>query len=130
MDFRVEHEIKVVRTVLKRVHGPCLMCTRETEYGKRIPRLGMLWLRKQVEPDTHRRVVRAVRIGVAPKGRGLAILEALLCADCLTGLPEVRRNSSSERDAELQRRAALSLHYHTKVGVELKRAATANEAGS
>jgi hypothetical protein len=69
LDFRVEHEIKVVRTVLKRVHGPCLICTRVTEYGKRIPPLDMVWLRKQFEPDTLRRDVRAVRIGVAPKGR-------------------------------------------------------------
>ena len=71
MDFRVEHEIKVVRTVLKRVHGPCLMCTRETEYGKRIPPLRLAWLRRQFEPDTLRRDVRAVRIGVAPKAGAL-----------------------------------------------------------
>jgi hypothetical protein len=114
MEFRVEHEIKVVRTVVKHVHGPCLMCGRETEYGKRIPPLGMAWLRKQFEPDTHRRDVRAVRIGIPPKGRSLQILEALLCADCLARLPNVRRKSSNERDAELQRRAALSHYYHTK----------------
>ena len=105
------------------------MCTRETEYGKRIPPLGMVWVRKQFEADTLRRDVRAVRIGVAPKGRSLALLEALLCAECLAELPEVRQNSSSERDAELQRRAAPSHHYRAKVGAELNPIVFANKAG-
>ena len=82
MDFRVEEEIRVIRNVVKRVHGPCLMCDRETEYGNRIPRLGMEWLLKQFEASARRRNVRAVRIGVAPKDRSRAVLEALICEVC------------------------------------------------
>jgi hypothetical protein len=41
MDFRVEHEIRVIRKVVKHVHGPCLMCEQELEYGARIPRLSV-----------------------------------------------------------------------------------------
>jgi hypothetical protein len=37
MDFRVVHEIRVIRKVVKHVHGPCLLCQREIEYGSRIP---------------------------------------------------------------------------------------------
>ena len=58
MDFRVEDEIVIVTKVVKHVHGPCLMCDRETEYGKRIPLLGMVWLRKQFEPDTRQQSER------------------------------------------------------------------------
>ena len=64
MDFRVEHEIRVIRKVVKHVHGPCLMCEREIEYGGRVPRLGMIWLAQavrsgctpaQFESRSHRR---------------------------------------------------------------------------
>ena len=106
MHFRVEDEI--IQKVVKHVYGPGLLCDRETKDGKRIPRLGMVWLRKQFEPDTRQRYVRAVRIGVPNKGRSLALLEALLCAECSTGLLKVRWDASSERDAELRRRAELS----------------------
>jgi len=88
MDFRVEDEIRVIQKVVKHVHGPCLMCNRETEYGNRIPRLGMVWLRKQFEPDARLRNMRAVRIGVAPKTRSLAVLEALICKACRAGATE------------------------------------------
>jgi hypothetical protein len=114
MDFRVEHEIRVIRKVVKHVHGPCLMCEREIEYGGRVPGLGMTWLRKQFEPELRRRNVRAVRIGVAPKARSLALLEELLCETCQASLPRVRLDASRERDAELRRRAQLSRRYHAK----------------
>ena len=114
MDFRVEDEI--IQKVVKHVYGPCLMCDRETEYGKRIPPLGMVWLRKQFEPDTRQRYVRAVRIGVAPKSRSLALLEALLCADCSAGLLKVRWSATGEREAELRQRAERSYRYHAKMG--------------
>jgi predicted HD phosphohydrolase len=78
MGFREVLEIRVIRKVVKHVYGPCLMCDRETEYCDRIPRLGKVWLAKQFEPDARRRNVRAVRIGVAPKARSLAPLEALI----------------------------------------------------
>jgi len=121
MDFRVVHEIRVIRKVVKHVHGPCLMCQREIEYGSRIPQLGMTWLRKQFEPDVYRRNVKAVRIGVAPKARSLPLLEELLCETCEASLPRVRLDASSERDAELRRRAQLSLRYHAKSEVEQTR---------
>jgi len=35
----------VIERTVKRVIGPCLMCDRQTEYGKRIPRLGEAWVR-------------------------------------------------------------------------------------
>jgi len=121
MDFRVEHEIRVIRKVVKHVHGPCLMCDREIEYGNRIPRLGNVWLPKQFEPDARRRNVRAVRIGVAPKGRSLAVLEALICEVCQAGLPKVRQDASAERDAELRWRAQLSYRYHARQEMEAER---------
>jgi hypothetical protein len=121
MDFRVEHEIRVIRKVVNHVHGPCLVCDCEAEYGDRIPRLGMVWLRKQFEPDARRRNVRAVRIGVAPKGKSLALLEALICEVCQAGLPKVRKDASAERDAELWRRAQLSYRYHAEMEAERER---------
>lgn len=107
MDFRVEEEIRVIQQVVKHFFGPCLMCDRETEYGNKIPRLGMNWLRKQFEPVARLRNVKAVRIGVAPKARSLAVLEALICKDCQAGLLKVRWAAASERDVALQRRVQL-----------------------
>ncbi|MCL4393968.1 MAG: hypothetical protein M1482_04030 [Chloroflexi bacterium] len=121
MDFRVEHEIRVIRKVVKHVHGPCLICDGDTEYGERVPRLGMGWLRKQFEPDSRRRNTRAVRIGVAPKNKSLPLLEALLCETCQAGLPTLRQDASGEREAELQRRAQLSQRYHIEVEAERER---------
>lgn len=123
MAFFVVPEIRVIRKVVKHVHGSCLMCDRETEYGERIPRLGMNWLRKQFEPDARRRNVRAIRIGLAPKAKSLAPLEALLCDVCQAGLPKLRQLASAERDAEQQRRAQLSDRYHAKMEAERGREA-------
>jgi hypothetical protein len=75
-------------------------------------------LRKQFDPDVRRRNLRAVRIGVAPKARSLALLEELLCETCEASLPSVRLDASRERDAELRRRAQLSHRYHAKTEVE------------
>jgi hypothetical protein len=121
MDFRVEHEIRVIRKVVKHVHGPCLMCDCEMEYGERVPRLGMAWLRKQFDPDARRRNVKAVRIGVAPKAKSLAALEALLCDGCRAGLPKLRQDTSAERETELRRRADLSYRYHSEMEAERDR---------
>jgi hypothetical protein len=62
--------------------------------------------------------VKAIRIGVAPEARSLPLLEELLCE---ASLPRVRLDASSERDAELRRRAQLSLRYHAKSEVEQTR---------
>ena len=121
MNFRVEHEIKVIRKVVKHVHGPCLMCDCETEYGERVPRLGMVWLRKQFDPDARRRNMKAIRIGVAPKARSLAPLEALLCDGCQAGLPKLRQDATAERETELGRRAQLSYRYHAEMEAERER---------
>jgi hypothetical protein len=121
MDFRVEHEIKVIRKVVKHVHGPCLTCDRDTEYGERVPRLGMVWLRKQFDPAARQRNVKAVRIGVAPKARSLAALEALLCDGCQAGLPKLRQDASTARETELRRRADLSCRYHAEMEAERER---------
>jgi|ERR1039457_3525664 hypothetical protein len=124
MEFRVEEEIRVIQQVVKHVHGPCLMCDRETEYGNRIPRLGMEWLGKQFEPDARVRNVRAVRIGVAPKAKSLAMLEALLCEVCHAGLLKVRWAAAAERDSVLQRRAELSNRYHAAMDARQEREVT------
>ena len=121
MDFRVEHEIKVIRKVVKHVHGPCLLCDREIEYTERVPRLGMVWLRKQFNPDARRRNIKAVRIGVAPKTKSLASLEALLCDRCHAGLPKLRQDATAERETELYRRAHLSYRYHAEMEAERER---------
>ena len=124
MDFRVEEELRVIQRVVKHFFGPCLMCDRETEYGNRIPRLGMDWLRKQFEPDARVRNLKAVRIGVAPKTRSLAVLEALICKDCHTGLLKVRWAAAAERDAVLQRRAQRSNRYHAAIDAQQEREGT------
>ena len=121
MDFRVEHEIKVIRKVIKHVHGPCLICDREIEYENRVTKLGMQWLRKQFEPDVRNRNVRAVRLGIPPKARSMALLESLLCGVCQAGLSEIRQGTAAERQKELQRRAELSARYHAAVEAERER---------
>jgi hypothetical protein len=115
MDFREEYEMRLTRKVLKHVHGPCMLCERKIEYGDRISRLGKVWAEKQFEPDVRRRNVRAVRIGVAPKARSLALLEELLCEICKAELPKLRLDASAERDTELRSRAESSRRYHARM---------------
>jgi hypothetical protein len=121
MDFRVEHEIKVIRKVVKHVHGPCLICDREIEYENRVTKLGMQWLQKQFEPDARSRNVKAVRLGVPPKARSMALLESLLCAVCQARLPVMRQETAAEREKELRRRAEMSARYDAAVEAERER---------
>jgi hypothetical protein len=93
MDFRVEHEIKVIRKVVKHVHGPCLFCNREIEYEKGIP----------------------------PKARSMALLESLLCGRCQATLPVIRQETAAEREKVLRRRAELSARYRAAVEAERER---------
>ena|SRR5579862_1462001 len=113
MDFRVEHEIKVIRKVIKHVHGPCLFCGREIEYENRVTRLGMQWLHKQFEPDRRSRNVKALQLGIRPKARAMASLESLLCGMCQATLPRVWQQTVAEREKEMRRRAEMSLRYHS-----------------
>lgn len=121
MDFRVEHEIKVIRKVVKHVHGPCLFCDREIEYENRVTKLGMQWLQKQFEPDPRTRNVKALRLGIPPKGRSMALLESLLCCMCQATLPGLRQETATERQKELRRRAEMSARYHAAVEAERER---------
>ena len=124
MDFRVEHEIQVIRKVIKHVHGPCLLCDREIEYEGRVTKLGMQWLRRQFEPDARSRNVKAVRLGIPPKARSMGLLESLLCSVCQAGLPVIRQGTAVERRKELQRRAELSARYHAAVEAQREREVT------
>jgi len=119
MDFLVEEEIEVIRRVIKHVDGPCLICDRETKYLKQIPWLGIEWLRRHFEPTARQRNVNAVRIGVAPYGRSMAVLEALLCDVCGAELIKVRWAASEERGAVLQRRAKRIARYQAAVAATL-----------
>ncbi len=121
MDFRVEHEIKVIRKVVKHVHGPCLICDREIEYENRVTKLGMQWLRKQFEPDARSRIVKAVRLGISPKARSMALLESLLCDTCQGRLPVIRQDTAAEREKELRKRAEMSARYHAAVEPDRER---------
>lgn len=121
MEFRVEHEIKVIRKVVKHVRGPCLFCDHEIEYGIRVTKLGMQWLRKQFEPAARSRNAKAVRLGIPPKARSMALLESLLCATCQAGLPAVRQETAAEREKELRKRAEMSARYHAAVEAERER---------
>ena len=119
MDFHIDEEIVVIRKVIQHVHGPCLMCDRETEYDKRIPRLGMTWLRKQFEPAQRKPNATAVRIGVAPHTKSLGPLEALLCETCRAGLLAMRWAASDERTTALQRRAQASARQNMRTVAEI-----------
>lgn len=121
MDFRVEHEIKVIRKVVKHVHGLCMFCDREIEYENRVTKLGMQWLQKQFEPDARSRNVKALRLGIPPKGRSMALLESLLCAVCQARLPVMRQETAAEREKELRRRMEMSARYHAAVEAERER---------
>jgi len=114
MDFRVDHEIRVIRKVVKHIYGPCLICGNQTKYQNRIQPLKIAWLRKQFEPDVRQRSSRAVRLGIAPKDRSLASLEALLCESFQIELPKIRQDAGNEREAELRRRAHLRDLYHRR----------------
>ena len=121
MDFRVEHEIKVIRKVVKHVHGPCLFCGREIEYENHVTKLGMQWLQKQFEPDARSRNVKALRLGIPPKARSMALLESLLCGICQATLPGIRQETAAERQKELRRRAEMSARYHAAAEGERER---------
>lgn len=114
MGFRVEHEIRVIRKVVKHFYGPCLICDSQTKYRNRSQGFKIAWLRRQFEPDARKRSIRAVRLGIAPKDRSLASLEALLCESCRVELPKIRRDAVHERDAELRRRAHLRDLYYRR----------------
>jgi hypothetical protein len=121
MDFRVEHEIKVIRKVVKHVHGPCLFCDCEIEYENRVTKLGMQWLQKQFEPDARSRNVKALRLGIPPKARSMALLESLLCDTCQGRLPVIRQETAAEREQELRKRAEMSARYHAAVEADRER---------
>jgi len=121
MDFRVEHEIKVIRKVVKHVHGPCLFCDREIEYENQVTKLGMQWLQKQFESDARSRNAKALRLGIPPKARSMALLESLLCDTCQGRLPVIRQETAAEREKELRKRAEMSARYHAAVEAERER---------
>jgi hypothetical protein len=121
VDFRVEHEIKVIRKVVKHVRGPCLFCDREIEYENRVTKLGMQWLQKQFESDARSRNVKALRLGIPPKARSMALLESLLCDTCQGRLPVIRQETAAEREKELRKRAEMSARYHAAVEADRER---------
>lgn len=121
MDFRVEHEIKVIRKVGTHVHGPCLFCDREIEYENRVTKLGIQWLQKQFESDARSRNVKALRLGIPPKARSMALLESLLCDTCQGRLPVIRQETAAEREKELRKRAEMSARYHAAAEAERER---------
>ena len=121
MDFRVEHEIKVIRKVVKHMHGPCLICDREIQYENRVAKLGMQWLQKEFEPDARSRNVKAARLGISPKTRSMALLESHLCDTCEGRLPVIRQETAAGREKELRKRAEMSARYHAAAEAERER---------
>ena len=119
--FRVEHEIKVIREIVKHVRGPCLICDREIEYENRVTKLGMPWLQKQFEPDARSRNVKALQLGIPPKARSMALLESPLCDVCQALLPVIRQQTASAHERELRRRAEMSARCHAAVEAERER---------
>jgi hypothetical protein len=121
MGFHIEEETIMIPKKIKHAYGPCLICGSETEYGKRIGQLGLVWLEKQFEPKAWLRNKEAVLIGVAPKDRSLRLLEELICEVCRAGLSKVRWAAHAERDAKLRRRAQARDRYHAWIDTQRER---------
>ena len=114
--FWIEDEI--IPTVVKHAYGPCIECDRDTEYGKRVLKLGIQfgqpWFEKEFQSEVRSRNLEALHKGVAPKGRSLKVLEDFLCETCRAALLEKQWANTPQRDKELLRRARASYRYRLR----------------
>jgi hypothetical protein len=112
MQFRAMSEIVIVRKVVKHLWGPCLLCNQEAEYSRLVARRGEDFVRKHLAESCRPYRVKQLCTGLGGKKAGIEILEGLICEECRTKLPELRRGAAVEREDELRRRKEATRRYY------------------